>query len=61
MVGKKGKTFYFTKRRIVLHVSLDYIFRSYVTIDEAQTIHEGFGGGCFAANITTKKIVNVGY
>jgi hypothetical protein len=60
-LAKKGKTFYFTKGIIVSHGSLDYMFKSYVTIDEAQKIHEGFGGGHFATNITTKKIINVGY
>jgi hypothetical protein len=40
-------------------------FRCCVTIDEAYKIlrelHEGFSGGHFAANITAKKILDVGY
>jgi hypothetical protein len=38
----------------------DKKFKRYVTINETQMIlqklHEGFGGGHFAANIITKKI-----
>jgi hypothetical protein len=40
-------------------------FRHCVTIDEAHTMlwefHERFGGGHFVADITTKKIFDVGY
>jgi hypothetical protein len=42
MVGKKRKTFYFTKGRTASHGSLDYIFRYCVTIDEAHKILRDF-------------------
>ncbi len=55
----------FILQKGIYHMGQYNKFRCCVTIDEAYKIlrelHEGFSGGHFAANITAKKILDVGY